>query len=117
MRKDLFLSFTCLGVKGVKQPYPIRSVVSEKYKLIHYLNPNILPPKGSVKTKSPEYLLFDLENDPGELNNLAADEHHQSVMKDMLARLNRWKAEVGDRGMETELEAIKMFPGKIDYQE
>ena len=117
VRKDLFLSFTCLGVKGVKQPYPIRSVVSEKYKLIHYLNPNILPPKGSVKTRSPEYLLFDLENDPSELNNLAEDEHHQAVLKDMLGRLNRWKAEVGDRGMETELEAIKMFPGEIDYQE
>lgn len=53
----------------VNQPYPIRSVVSGKYKLIHYLYPSILLPQGGVETRSPEYQLFDLENDPGELNN------------------------------------------------
>ena len=37
-------------------------------------------------------------------------------MKNMLARLNRWAAEVVDRGMKTELEAIRMFPARIDYE-
>ncbi|MAI35851.1 MAG: hypothetical protein CBE00_14050 [Planctomycetaceae bacterium TMED240] len=114
---DIFLSFTCLGVKGVKEPYPIRGVVTQNYKLIQYLNPDILPPKGSVKTKSPEYLLFNLENDPDETTNLATDEQYQSVMKDMIARLNRWKKQVGDQGMKTELEALEMFPRELGDQD
>jgi N-sulfoglucosamine sulfohydrolase len=116
LHDDLFLSFTCLGVNDVNEPYPIRAVVTEQYKLIHYLNHTITPPKGSVATKSPEYLLFDLKNDPKESKNLAADERFQSVMKDMLVRLDKWKIEVGDKGMATEMEAIEMFPGKIKYQ-
>jgi len=116
LHEDLFLSFTCLGVNGVNEPYPIRAVVTEQYKLIHYLNHTITPPKGSVKTKSHEYLLFDLKNDSKESKNLATDEQYQSVMEDMLVRLNKWKKEVGDKGMDTELEAIEMFPGKIEYQ-
>ena len=37
-------------------------------------------------------------------------------MKNMLARLDRWKAEVVDRGMKTALQAIRMFPARIDYE-
>jgi N-sulfoglucosamine sulfohydrolase len=114
LHEDLFLSFSCLGVNGVNEPYPIRAVVNEQYKLIHYLNYTINPPAGSVKTKSPEYLLFDLKNDPKELDNLAMDEQYKSVMEDMMKRLNKWTKEVGDKGMDTEMEAIKMFPGKIN---
>tara|TARA_B100000809_G_scaffold63492_3_gene60209 strand:- start:7066 stop:8355 length:1290 start_codon:yes stop_codon:yes gene_type:complete len=116
VHEDLFASFTALGVNDVNDPYPIRSVVTKQYKLIHYLNPDIAPPKGSVKTKSPEYLLFDLKNDPKELKNLATNKKYKGVMKDMLARLNKWKKEVGDKGMETEFEAIEMYPGKITYK-
>ena len=116
VHEDLFASFTALGANYVNDPYPIRSVVTEQYKLIHYLNHSIFPPKGSVKTKSPEYLLFDLKNDPKELNNLATKKKYQSVMENMMARLNKWEKEVGDKGMETEMEAIDMFPGKITYQ-
>jgi N-sulfoglucosamine sulfohydrolase len=113
---DLYSSFTCLGVNDVNDPYPIRAVVTEQYKLIRYLNPGIVPPKGTVKTKSPEYLLFDLKNDPKELKNLAMNKKYQSIMKDMMKRLNKWTVVVGDKGLDTELEAIEMFPGKIDYQ-
>ena len=70
----------------------------------------------SVKTKSPEYLLFDLKNEPKELNNLATKKKYQSIMEDMMVRLNKWEKEVGDKGMETEMEAIDKFPGKITYQ-
>lgn len=115
LHDDIFLSFSCLGVNDVHEPYPIRAVVSEQYKLIHYLNYTISPPKGSVKTKSPEYLLFDLKNDPKELLNLAMDDQYKTVMEEMKKRLDKWKKEVGDKGMDTELEALEMFPGKINY--
>lgn len=113
LHEDLFLSFTCLGVNDVYEPYPIRAVVSEQYKLIHYLNPTITPPKGSVKTKSPEYLLFDLKNDPKETNNLVMDNKYKTVLEDMTVRLNKWTKEVGDKGLDTELEAVAMFPKKL----
>ena len=100
-------------LNNVHEPYPIRAVVNDQYKSIHYLNHTITPPKGSVKTKSSEYLLFDLVNDPKELNNLAMEERYKPVMDDMKRRLNKWKKEVGDKGMDTEYEAIEMFPGKI----
>ena len=116
LHDDLFLSFTCLGVNDVHEPYPIRAVVTEQYKLIHYLNHTITPPKGSVTTKSPEYLLFDLKNDPKELDNLAMNVQYKSVMEDMKKRLNKWGKVAGDKGMDTELEALEMFPGKIKYQ-
>ena len=113
VHEDLFSSFTALGVNDVYKPYPIRAVVAEQYKLIHYLNSDIAPPKGSVKTKSPEYLLFDLKNDPKEAKNLAYDKKYKDVMDDMILRLNKWKKEVGDKGMETEFESVQMFPDKL----
>ena len=61
--------------------------------------------------------LFNLENDPDETTNLATDEQYQSVMKDMIARLNRWKKQVGDQGMKTELEALEMFPREFGHQD
>lgn len=115
LHDDIFLSFTCLGVNDVSEPYPIRSVVTKQYKLIHYLNHIITPPKGSVKTKSPEYLLFDLKKDPKELDNLAMNEQYEGVFEDMIERLNKWTKEVGDKGMDTELEVLEMFPDKIKY--
>ena len=81
--------------------------------MIHYLNPTITPPKGSVKTKSPEYLLFDLKNDPKETNNLVMDNKYKTVLEDMTVRLNKWTKEVGDKGLDTELEAVAMFPKKL----
>jgi len=115
LHDDLFLSFTCLGVKEVNEPYPIRAVVTEQYKLIHYLNHSIAPPAGKFKTKSPEYLLFDLLKDPRELVNLALDDQYEVVTENMIERLNKWTKEVGDRGMETEYEAIAMFPKEIGH--
>jgi len=117
IREDLFLSFTCLGVNDVYDPYPIRAVVAGRYKFIHYLNHEIEPPRGNGVSKSPEFLLFDLFDDPGEAHNLADDPAMADVRKDMEARLKAWQAEVGDRGMATEYEAVAMFPDKIGHLE
>jgi len=112
---DLYLSHTMLGVNDVYLPYPIRGVVSKQYKFIHYLNHEIDPPRGNGVGKSPEYLLFDLSKDPGESRNLAEDTDYQKVRLDMQKRLDAWTLEVGDKGMETEYEAVDMFPDKIGH--
>jgi len=115
LHDDLYLSFTCLGVNDIYEPYPIRAVVTEKYKLIRYLNHEIDPPKGSEVLKVPEYELFDLSKDPSELVNLYEDKAYTAIRADMENRLHIWTLEVGDRGMETEYEAVEMFPDKIGH--
>jgi uncharacterized sulfatase len=115
IHEDLYLSHTMLGVNDVYDPYPIRGVVTKQYKFIHYLNHEIDPPRGSGMGKSPEYLLFDLSNDPGESINLAGKADYQKVRAEMQKRLDVWTLEVGDKGMETEYEAVDMFPDKIGH--
>ncbi len=115
VREDLYLSFTCLGVNDVYEPYPIRAVVAGQYKLIHYLNHEIEPPRGNGVSKSPEFLLYDLKADPGEQVNLYDDPSLEEVRAQMQKRLDAWNLEVGDQGMATEYEATLMFPDKIGH--
>ena len=111
LREDIFLSFTALGVKEAYTPYPIRSVVTQQYKLIHNLNYRAGNPKGKSKQKtSTEFELYDLQNDPQEDNNLAGKTEFKKIQADLLSRLRQWQESVGDQGMDTELEAVAMFP-------
>ena len=117
LHDDLYLSFTCLGVNDIYEPYPIRGVVTDQYKFIHYLNHELEPPRGTDVGKSPEFLLFDLASDPQESVNLAYEEDYQAVRQELQERLDAWTLEVGDKGMETEYEAVDMFPDKIGHLE
>jgi len=40
--------------------------------------------------------LYDLENDPAELTNLAAEESTKEIMAQMRRRLHQWMVETGD---------------------
>ena len=115
IHQDLYLSFTCLGVNEILEPYPIRAVVNDRYKLIHYLNHEIEPPRGSGVGKVPEWQLFDLKNDPGEAENLYENAEYAEIREDLTKRLEFWTLEVGDKGMETEFEAVGMFPDTIGH--
>ena len=46
----------------------------------------------------PEEELYDLENDPYELNNLADDPKYQGVLKELRGKLEKWIEETGDQG-------------------
>jgi len=114
LREDIFLSFTMLGVKDVYTPYPLRSVVTQQYKLIHNLNVKAGNQKGSNKQKTTtDFELYDLHNDYAEENNLAGKAEYKAVQADLLKRLKIWQQRVGDKGMETELEAVEMFPDML----
>jgi len=114
LREDLFLSFTALGVKEIYIPYPIRSVVTERYKLIQNINYKAGHPMGKSKQKtSTEFELYDLQNDPQEDNNLAGKIEFIKIQTDLLSRLKKWQKSVGDQGMDTELEAVGMFPEEL----
>jgi N-sulfoglucosamine sulfohydrolase len=106
----------------------IRAIRSEKYKLIHNLMPerpylqynmykeasypvialmhglnskNMLEPHqlAFLAAEKPEFELYDIENDPEELVNLADDPAFTAVKSDLLLALNQWRESVNDKGV------------------
>ena len=55
----------------------------------------------------PKEELYDLENDPHEINNLADDPGYRNVLKQMRKSLSRWETRSGDQGVNPEPK--KMF--------
>ncbi|MDG2223195.1 MAG: DUF4976 domain-containing protein [Rubripirellula sp.] len=53
------------------------------------------------ETRPPEEL-YDLENDPHEINNLAGDSKYADKLQTMRTRLNDWMEETDDQGREPE---------------
>jgi arylsulfatase A-like enzyme len=133
-RDHVFGVHTNRGIIGGND-YPIRSVRSAGFKLIRNLMPeneyaNVLTmPRGRTVLDSwkaageagdahaaaryrsylrrPALELYDLAADPSELHNLAGDPRYAGVQRDLSARLDAWMAEQGDRGIETEREALE----------
>ncbi len=108
-----------------------RAIRSKEFKLIHNLMPerpylqlnrykersyptlaemNVLYLKGELNQAQsrfmaavkPEFELYDMINDPYELNNLADDPEFQEIKNDYLARLNAWRQSVNDEGVTEE---------------
>jgi N-sulfoglucosamine sulfohydrolase len=55
----------------------------------------------------PKEELYDLDNDPYEINNLAQSPQHQEILQRMRAALDRWIAETKDLGEIPEQELIR----------
>jgi arylsulfatase A-like enzyme len=55
--------------------------------------------------RAPEEL-YDLENDPFELHNLAADPAHRGTLEELRRRLDHWMEETNDHGRQPEPEEI-----------
>jgi len=58
--------------------------------------------------KEPEQL-FDIENDPHELNNLASDLNYADKLKELRAECERWMKTIDDKGHIAEPDLISMF--------
>ncbi len=81
-RKDwLYEYYEYPGVEEVK---PQRGVRTERYKLIDYF----LPPQ--------EFELYDLQQDPGELHNLADEPKYASLKAQLMTRMADLRRETGD---------------------
>jgi arylsulfatase A-like enzyme len=50
--------------------------------------------------------LYDLQNDPFEVKNLAQDPAYRELLADLRARLTRWEQETNDRGRQPEPESM-----------
>ena len=78
--------------------------------------PNLLTPdqRRFMAPRKPEEELYDLQSDPHELHNLAADPAYEPVLKRMRRQLAEWQKACGDLGLIPEDELIERFrPGGI----
>ncbi len=125
---------TSKGIYSGPEPdgYGIRTVRSERYRLVWNLNwdqafSNTVITRmdayQSWKTKGeqgddfamerynfyqrrPEFELYDLEEDPYELENLAGKAQVRSIQEDLKAQLVAWMKQQKDQGKQTEFDAL-----------
>ena len=110
------------------QYFPIRSVSDGRYRLIVNLTPDASFQNTTVKrnayykewkqSDNPKYLalaekyehrppieLYDDENDPYDMQNLAGDPQYKDKIDELRQKLQEWMSYCGDEGIRTELEA------------
>jgi arylsulfatase A-like enzyme len=88
-RKDwLYEYFEYPEVEHVR---PHRGVRTERYKLIHY---HKLPQFPDLPE---EFELYDLQRDPGELNDLYGQDGYESLTQHLLDRISELRKETGDQ--------------------
>lgn len=129
-RDYVFAQHTTVVVIGFREPYPIRSVRDDRYKLIHNVahentfwirGIHVAPPIDSWRQAAeqdaeiaarirwlshrPEFELYDLQHDPLETDNLAERSDHVQIKQRLKAQLDAWMRQQGDEGLETELQA------------
>ncbi|MBM4025088.1 MAG: sulfatase [Planctomycetes bacterium] len=130
LRDYVFSQHTTVGINGYGEPYPMRAVRDGRYKLIRNLAPQNTysingihkgepitswqadaahDPKLAARIewlfRRPAEELYDLETDPYEMKNLAADPRFAEIKARLGQQLDAWMAQQGDKGMETELKA------------
>ena len=66
----------------------------------------LTPAQQALLDPMPEELLFDVEADPFEINNLVANPAHQPVLEHMRKELADWQSRTNDHGMNPDSEAI-----------
>ncbi|MFV0442280.1 MAG: sulfatase [Planctomycetaceae bacterium] len=130
LRDYVFAQHTTVGINGYQEAYPMRAVRDSRYKFIRNLASENRYSIGGIHKGEPitswqqdaksnpqlaervERLfhrpaeeLYDLDNDPYEQHNLAADPMFMEIKSRLNAELSRWMTQQGDLGMETELKA------------
>lgn len=74
-------------------------VRNERYKLIYYYGEALGASGTEDISIPPEWELFDLENDPHEMQNAYSDPRYADVVEEMTAELDRLQAAAGDDGL------------------
>lgn len=110
--EELYLSFTGVSVGNGNRseiPYPIRGYRTERFKYLRNLNHRIAHPK-QQGAQLPADELYDLKVDPREQINLASDPEFRAVKEQLSDKVDQWMAKTNDRGIESELEALRRHP-------
>ncbi len=132
VRDYVFAQHTTVGTNGAQGPYPMRAVRDQRYKLIRNLsheNPYAIggihksqefeswkadltsDPTLAARiewlSKRPYEELYDIDSDPFEMKNRIDDPSLGAVKVQLQNELNKWMAQQGDKGLETEKLAPK----------
>ena len=128
MRDYVFGINTTRGIINGSDAYAIRSARNTKFLYIHNLNyqnkfQNVVTRsplfnqwmvkdagRASFYITRPEEELYDLTNDPFELNNIVADPKYQTIKTELGSKLDVFMKQQGDKGVETEMQALTRQP-------
>lgn len=127
LRDHIFAQHTTVGTNGAIGPYPMRAVRDTRYKLIRNLAPDLTYTISGIHKGQPieswqadatkDYQLsdrvkwlfnrpgeelYDLQSDPYELKNLAADPAMVEIKTKLQTQLDTWINQQGDKGLATE---------------
>ncbi len=127
LRDHIFAQHTTIGTNGAIGPYPMRAVRDTRYKLIRNLAPELTYTIGGIHKGQPieswqadakndpalaarvAHLfnrpgeeLYDLQSDPYEFKNLAADPALADIKAKLQTQLDTWMLQQKDQGLETE---------------
>lgn len=58
----------------------------------------------------PEEELYDIKNDPFQLNNLVANPKYQTIKKELKTKIEEFMKQQGDKGIQTEMKAFSRQP-------
>lgn len=137
IREFVYGVHTTRGIKNGSDNYPVRSIQNHDYKLIWNLNyqepfycsasrlGNKLYEGWLTKSKNnpqqyehallyrirPEFEMYNIKNDKYELKNLANDASLQKVKANLFTELQKWMLQQGDKGIQTEMQALTRFKG------
>lgn len=137
-KQYVFGEMTTRGIINGSDYFGIRSVRSERYKYIVNFTPDIkftnaatasdifkswarLADGGHADAADkvrryhyrPAVELYDIVADPYEWTNLAGNPEHAAAERELAEQLERWMQHCGDKGQQTELEALE-HQGKAD---
>ncbi|GAB3926081.1 sulfatase family protein [Mucilaginibacter myungsuensis] len=132
LRDYVFAEQTTRGIIAGSDAYAVRSARNSKYLYIRNLNykgkfkntvTNSIMFKQWMATDSvrasfyqtrPEEELYDIENDPFNLKNIASDPKYASAKADLRSKLDAFMKQQNDKGIATEMEALTRQPKNGD---
>lgn len=131
-KQYVYGEMTTRGINGGSDYFGIRSVRSERFKYIWNFTPEAefkcvgaktpefrswkaLADSGDARAAElvqkyrfrPSIELYDIVNDPFEMNNLAGNPEYNTVQIELRAELERWMNQCGDQGQVTEMNALE----------
>lgn len=131
-KQHVYGLMTTKGILNGSDHYGIRSVRSKTHKLIVNLTPEVEFRNIAMKSPSfqswekraakgdqraaylvnryknrPAIELYNIVNDPSELNNIAGEKENVEIILTLREKLDDWMKEQGDEGQQTELDANK----------
>ncbi len=133
-KDDTYSIQTSRGILSGPDYYGIRSVRNARYRYIKNLTPGVKFDCVSTRKKDvvwaswqkeaqegnkfakeriklyrnrPAEELYDIVNDPFQMNNLASNPKYTSIKNEMKDKLEKWMEQQGDKGQQTEMEALE----------